>query len=81
MFGCDLPQQLRQLGDVRRDAPRLVTGEQLARGTAAGLILAMDEGKRLLVGVTHDETGSGLLDGSRRWEAAGRRRASAHLPL
>jgi hypothetical protein len=45
------PQQLRQLGDVGGDAPRLVTGKQLARGAATGLILAIDEGQRLPVGV------------------------------
>ena len=52
-------------------APGLVTSERLGRGTATGLILAIDEGERLLVGVADDETRSGLLDGPRRREAAG----------
>jgi hypothetical protein len=32
-----LPQQLRQLGDVRRDPPRLVAREQLGCGSATRL--------------------------------------------
>jgi hypothetical protein len=64
------PQQLRQLGDVGRNPPRLVAGEQLARGAPTGLILTIDEGQRLLVGVAHDETGRGFFDGPRRREAA-----------
>ena len=52
------------------DAPGLVTGEQLARGPATGLVLAIDEGQRLPVAVAHDEARSGFLDGPRRWEAA-----------
>jgi hypothetical protein len=35
-------------------APGLVTGERLGRGTATGLILAIDEGERPRVGVAHD---------------------------
>jgi hypothetical protein len=37
------------------------------------VILAIDKGERLFVGVAHDETRGGLLDGPRRREAAGRR--------
>jgi hypothetical protein len=39
--------------------------------TAAGIVLAIDEGQRLLVAVTHNEARGGLLDGTRWWEAAG----------
>lgn len=55
--------QLRQLGEAA--IRRVVAGEQLAHGTAAGLILAVDEGERLFVGVAHDETRGGLPDGPR----------------
>ena len=56
--GCKLPCEpvssgsLAMLAAIRR---RLVTGEQLARRPAAGLILAIDEGQRLPVGVADDE--------------------------
>jgi hypothetical protein len=40
-------QQIRQLGDVGRDAPGLITGEQLARGPSARFVLAIDEGQLL----------------------------------
>jgi hypothetical protein len=59
MCGCNLvtprlsagPQQLRQLGDVGGDAPSLVAGEQLGGGAASRLILEIDVGERLPVGV------------------------------
>jgi hypothetical protein len=35
-------------------------------------ILEVHVGERLPAGVAHDEAGLGLLDGPRRWEAAGR---------
>jgi hypothetical protein len=41
----NLPQPLRQLGDVGRDAPGFVTREQLASGSSAGLVLAIHEGE------------------------------------
>jgi hypothetical protein len=59
-------QQVRQLGDAGGDAPRLVTGEQLARGTATGLVLAIDEGQSLPVGVAHDEVGANIYDGGKQ---------------
>jgi hypothetical protein len=31
-----LPQSLRQLGDIRRDPPRFIFGEQLGRRTPPG---------------------------------------------
>jgi hypothetical protein len=34
-----LPHQLPQLGDVRRDPPRLILGEQLGRRLPAGLLV------------------------------------------
>jgi hypothetical protein len=53
------------------DTLRLIAGQQLGRRPATGLILAIDEGKCLLVGVAHDETRGGFLDGPLRREAAG----------
>jgi hypothetical protein len=44
-------QKLRQLGDIHRNPPRFVTSKQLARGPATALVLAIDEGERLFVGV------------------------------
>jgi hypothetical protein len=38
-----------QLGDIRRDPPRLVLREQLGRRSPAGLILEIDIGKRAAV--------------------------------
>jgi hypothetical protein len=35
-------EQLRQLGDVGGDAPRLVAGEELGRCTPTGVILEID---------------------------------------
>ena len=37
-----LLQQLRQLGDIRRDPPRLIFREQFGRRASAGLILEID---------------------------------------
>jgi hypothetical protein len=34
--------QFRQLGDIRRNSPRFVFGEQLGRRSAAGLLLEID---------------------------------------
>jgi hypothetical protein len=44
-------QQLRQLGEVRRHPLRLVLGEKLRRRASSGLILEIDVGERLTVGV------------------------------
>ena len=59
-------QQVGQLGDVGGDAPSVVTGEQLSSRTTTEVILAIDEGERLLVGVAHDEARAGLLDAAVR---------------
>jgi hypothetical protein len=48
------PQQLRQLGDVGGDAPRLVSGQQVAGGTSPRLPLEIEIAERLPVGVLHD---------------------------
>src|SRR4029077_2921287 len=60
---------LRQLG-VGSDPPRLVAGEQLGCRASARLLLEIDVGNRLPVGVADDEAGVGLLDGPGRREAA-----------
>ena len=39
-FPSSLAQQLPQLGDIGRDPPRLIFGEQLVRGSPAGQIYA-----------------------------------------
>ena len=61
-------EQLRQLGDVGGDAPRLVAGEQLGRRAPSRLLLEINVGERLPVGVADDEAGVGLLDGPGRRE-------------
>jgi len=50
-------QQLRQLGDVHGDAPRLVAGEQVRCRAPPRLLLEIDIGERLPVGVADDEAG------------------------
>jgi hypothetical protein len=50
-------QQIWQLGDIRRDAPGLVTRKQLGRRAPAGLVLEIDVSEHLLVGVTDDDAG------------------------
>src|SRR5581483_2592574 len=65
-------QQVRQLGDIRRDAPRLVLGHELGSRSPAGLLLVIDIRQRLPVGVADDETRRALLDGPGRRETAGR---------
>jgi hypothetical protein len=52
-------------------APRFVAFEQLGRRPPTGLVLAIDEGERLPVGVAHDEARGGFFDGPGRREAAG----------
>ena len=53
-----LPQQLRQLGDVGRDPPRLVAGQRLSRGP-------------WVIEIGYDEPGVAFLDRPERLEAAG----------
>ena len=50
-------QQLRQLGDVCRDAPRLVACEQVGSRAAAWVILEIYVCQRMAVVVPHDEAG------------------------
>jgi hypothetical protein len=54
--------QLRQLGDVGSDAPRLVLREQLGRRAPAGLILEIDIGKRLAAVVADDKARIQFID-------------------
>ena len=66
--------QLRQLGDVRRDAPRRVPGEQLRCRLAACLTFEIHVGERVPVSAADNEApsiqlGIGLVDGPRRREA------------
>src|SRR5205807_5032972 len=44
-----------QLGDVGRDPPRLVPRHQVRRRSPARLILEIDVGQRVAVGISHDE--------------------------
>jgi 3-oxoadipate enol-lactonase len=62
------PHQLRQLGDIHRDPPRLIFGEQLRSRPSPRLILEIDIGKLLPVVVADDKAGVQFLD--RRWKAA-----------
>jgi hypothetical protein len=63
----------RQLGDTRRDPPRLVLGEHLRRRSPTGLFLKIDIGELLTVAVLHDEAGIVVfLDRPGRREATGR---------
>jgi hypothetical protein len=59
-------QQLRQLGDVGGDAPGLVAGEEVRRRATPRLLLEIDVGERLPVGVADDEARVGFLDGPGR---------------
>src|SRR5689334_14859977 len=62
-----LAQQLRQLGDVRCDAPRFIFSEQLGCGASTRLILEMDIGELLAITVAHDETGVKTCIAVGRW--------------
>jgi hypothetical protein len=63
-------QQLQQLGDIRRNPPRLVLREQLGGRAAAGLLLEINVSELLAATVNHDKAGGLFLDGPRRREAA-----------
>jgi len=66
-----LPQQLRQLGEVRRHATGLVACQQVRRRTSARLILEVEIAERLPAGVLDDEARIVVLvDRPRRREAA-----------
>src|SRR6516164_4236663 len=47
-------QQLRQLGDIRRDPPRLIFGGELGRRAPARFVLVKDVSELLFVCVAHD---------------------------
>jgi hypothetical protein len=51
-----------------RNSQRLIVAPRPSR-----LVLEIDVGERLPIGVADDEAGVGLLDGPWRWEAAGLR--------
>src|SRR6185437_5817922 len=61
-------QQLRQLGDVDGDTPRLFAGHQVRRRAPAGLVLEIDVGERVALSVPDDvavltELHVGVIDG------------------
>ena len=62
---------MRQLRNIRRNAPCLIAREQVRGRAPAGLVLEIDVRQRLPVVVLHDETGVGLVDRPWRREAAG----------
>jgi hypothetical protein len=64
------PQQFRQLGDVDRDAPRLVLGQPLHRHAPYGLIFEIDIGKGLAILVADAQAFGGLIDVP-RWRECG----------
>ena len=67
----ELAQQLRQLGDIRRDPSRLIFGEQRCVGaTAASRMPVINESNRLPVLISHNEIARVLLGGPWRREAA-----------
>jgi hypothetical protein len=47
-------QQLRQLGDIRRDPPRLIFRELIGRRSPARLVLQVDVSELLAVVIAHD---------------------------
>jgi hypothetical protein len=55
---------------VGGDAPNPVAGEELGRQSPPRLILEVNAGERLTVGVADDVAGVCFLDGPRRREAA-----------
>ena len=57
-----LAQQLRQLGDIRRDPPRLISGEQFRRRATARFILEIDVSQFLPDAVGHENIISTALD-------------------
>ena len=58
-------------GDVRRNPSGFVAREQTGGSASAGIILAIDESKRLLVGIAHDEAWLRFFDGPTGREATG----------
>jgi hypothetical protein len=66
-------EQLRQLGDVGRDAPRFIAREQIGRCASSGLGLEIDVSQRLTVVVADDETTALVFLYVPRWRKAARR--------
>ena len=67
------PMAMRQLGEVRRHAPRVVAGHQLGRRAPTRFVLEMEIPKLLPARAPHDEARIlVLLDGPRRGEGARR---------
>jgi hypothetical protein len=63
-------QKFRQLGDIHRDPPRLIFGEQ--PGPSPGRVLPRNRRSELLAAVVaHDKAGVQFFDGPKRREAAG----------
>jgi hypothetical protein len=62
--------QSGQAGDAGSNAPGFIAREQTGSRAPAGFILAIDEGKRLLVRVPDDEARLSFLDGPGRRETA-----------
>jgi len=56
-----LLEEVRQLGDIRRDPSRLVLCEQLRSRSAPRLVLIIDVSELLTVVIAHHETGFLLL--------------------
>ena len=65
-----LAQQVRQLSDVSRKAPRLVFAEELADDRLAGLSVVLEVAELLPGAVLHDETRTGTLARLGRWKTA-----------
>jgi hypothetical protein len=65
------PQQLRQLGEVRRHAAGVVLGQPVGGGAPLRFIVKIEITERLPVGVADDEALRVLIDDPRRREAAG----------
>ena len=69
------PQQIRQLGDVHRNAPRLVLGHELRGSSPARLFLVVHEGKlESFASLTMKHAGLSSTD-----HGAGKRRGDIHF--
>jgi len=68
--------QLRQLGDIHRNPPRLIARHEVRRQAPPGFVLEMDVGERVVVGIADNvailaEPGVRVIDRPGRWEAGG----------
>jgi len=73
-------QQVRQFGDVHRDAPRLVLGHEFGSRSPPQLLLVIRVGERLPTTVRDDEAGWPFLDEPGRRESARRGRFMSRHP-